>query len=118
MKHSADKQGGRNAYSLCQRSLCAGKRGEDLCLDRGFLFGDGIYEVASVLGGKLIDFPAHIARLHRSANELGMRFDVSDEEILAIHRELVSRNEVEEGVVYMQMTRGALTAISCSIPKN
>jgi uncharacterized protein YfaP (DUF2135 family) len=41
--------------------------------DRAFLFGDGIYEVASVLGGKLIDFPAHIARLHRSANELGMR---------------------------------------------
>ncbi|EDQ31567.1 Branched-chain amino acid aminotransferase/4-amino-4-deoxychorismate lyase [Hoeflea phototrophica DFL-43] len=76
--------------------------------DRAFLFGDGIYEVASVLGGKLIDFPAHIARLHRSANELGMRIDVSDEEILAIHRELVSRNEVEEGVVYMQLTRGAV----------
>jgi D-alanine transaminase len=48
--------------------------------DRAFLFGDGIYEVASVLGGKLIDFPAHIARLHRSANELGMRIDVSDED--------------------------------------
>ncbi|MEQ8304999.1 MAG: D-amino-acid transaminase [Hoeflea sp.] len=76
--------------------------------DRAFLFGDGIYEVASVLGGKLIDFPAHVARLHRSANELGMRVDVSDDEILAIHRELISRNGVEEGVVYMQMTRGAI----------
>ncbi|MEM5471405.1 D-amino-acid transaminase [Hoeflea sp. AS60] len=75
--------------------------------DRGFLFGDGIYEVASVLGGKLIDFPAHIARLHRSAGELGMRFNVSDDDLLAIHRELVSRNAVEEGVVYLQMTRGA-----------
>jgi D-alanine transaminase len=76
--------------------------------DRGFLFGDGIYEVASVLGGKLIDFPAHIARLHRSAGELGMRVDVSDDELLAIHRELVSRNSLEEGVVYLQMTRGAI----------
>lgn len=76
--------------------------------DRGFLFGDGIYEVASVLGGKLIDFPAHIARLHRSAGELGMRIDVSDDELLAIHRELVARNDVEEGVVYLQMTRGAI----------
>jgi D-alanine transaminase len=76
--------------------------------DRGFLFGDGIYEVASVLGGKLIDFPAHIARLHRSAGELGMRIDASDDELLAIHRELVSRNKVEEGVVYLQMTRGAI----------
>ncbi|MDP3526624.1 MAG: D-amino-acid transaminase [Hoeflea sp.] len=76
--------------------------------DRGFLFADGIYEVASVLGGKLIDFPAHMARLHRSAGELGMRFTVSDDDLLAIHRELVSRNAVEEGVVYLQMTRGAV----------
>lgn len=76
--------------------------------DRGFLFGDSIYEVASVLGGKLIDFPAHMARLHRSAGELGMRFTVNDDELLAIHRELVSRNGVEEGVVYLQMTRGAI----------
>lgn len=76
--------------------------------DRGFLFGDGIYEVAAVVGGKLIDFPAHTARLHRSANELGMRFTVSDEELLAIHRELISRNGVDEGVVYLQMTRGVV----------
>ncbi|MCY0093351.1 D-amino-acid transaminase [Hoeflea ulvae] len=76
--------------------------------DRGFLFGDGIYEVAAVLGSKLIDFPAHMARLHRSADELGMRFTVSDDELLAIHRELVSRNNVDEGMVYLQMTRGAI----------
>lgn len=76
--------------------------------DRGFLFADAIYEVASVIGGKLVDFPAHIKRLHRSAGELGMRIDVSDEEILAIHRELVRVNKVDEGAVYMQMTRGAI----------
>lgn len=75
--------------------------------DRGFLFADGIYEVAAVIGGKLIDFPAHLNRLHRSADELGMRVDATNEELLAIHRELISRNDVKEGVVYMQMTRGA-----------
>ena len=75
--------------------------------DRGFLFADAIYEVTSVLGGKLIDFEAHTARLHRSAGELGMRFTVSDDDLLAIHRRLVSENGVDEGAVYLQMTRGA-----------
>lgn len=75
--------------------------------DRGFLFADAIYEVTSVLGGKLIDFPAHTARLHRSAGELGMRFPVSDVELLSIHRRLVADNALEEGAVYLQMTRGA-----------
>jgi len=76
--------------------------------DRGFLFADGIYEVASVIGGKLIDFPAHISRLHRSAGELDMRIDVSDDDLLSIHREMVSRNAMDEGIVYLQMTRGAV----------
>lgn len=76
--------------------------------DRGFLFGDGIYEVASVLGGKLIDFPAHVARLHSSADKLGMRVDVGDDDLLAIHRELIGRNRIDEGAVYMQMTRGTV----------
>lgn len=76
--------------------------------DRGFLFADSIYEVASVIGGKLVDFPAHVKRFHRSAGELGMRIDVSDDQLLEIHRELVRLNGVEEGAVYMQMTRGAV----------
>jgi len=75
--------------------------------DRGFLFADAIYEVAAVIDGKLADFPAHIKRLHRSAGELGMRVDVSDEELLEIHRQLVNRNGIDEGMVYLQMTRGA-----------
>lgn len=76
--------------------------------DRGFLFADAIYEVAAVLDGKLVDFPAHTKRLHRSAGELGMRVDVSDEELLDIHRQLVERNGIDEGMVYLQMTRGAV----------
>ena len=74
--------------------------------DRGFLFADGVYEVTSVLGGKLIDFEGHAARLRRSLGELDMPSPVTDGELLGIHRELVSRNGVEEGMVYLQVTRG------------
>jgi D-alanine transaminase len=75
--------------------------------DRGFLFADGVYEVTSVLDGKLIDFGAHAARLRRSLAELDMPVPVDEETLLAIHRELVARNGLEEGLVYMQVTRGA-----------
>ena len=75
--------------------------------DRGFLFADGVYEVTSVLGGKLIDFAGHSKRLQRSLDELGMKRPVDDDELLTIHRELVERNGVEEGMVYLQITRGA-----------
>ncbi|MGB3316450.1 MAG: D-amino-acid transaminase [Albidovulum sp.] len=74
--------------------------------DRGFLMADGVYEVTSVLGGKLIDFPGHSARLTRSLSELDMASPCSDEELLAIHRELVVRNGIEDGLIYMQVTRG------------
>ncbi len=75
--------------------------------DRGFLMADGVYEVTSVLGGKLIDFDGHAERLKRSLDELQMEHPVSDEELLAIHRELVARNEVVDGGGYLQITRGA-----------
>ena len=75
--------------------------------DRGFLFADGVYEVTSVLGGKLIDFAGHAKRLARSLSELDMKSPVSEDELLAIHRELVDRNGIEDGLVYLQVTRGA-----------
>ncbi|MDT0681133.1 D-amino-acid transaminase [Roseicyclus sp. F158] len=75
--------------------------------DRGFLFADGVYEVTSVLGGKLIDFDGHATRLSRSLSELAMPSPVTRDELLDIHRELVTRNGIEEGLVYLQITRGA-----------
>ncbi|MGR3492359.1 MAG: aminotransferase class IV, partial [Shimia sp.] len=75
--------------------------------DRGFLFADGVYEVTSVLGGKLIDFEGHAKRLERSLSELGMGNPMTQEELLEVHRELVARNGIEEGLVYLQVTRGA-----------
>ena len=75
--------------------------------DRGFLFADGVYEVTSVLGGKLIDFAGHVRRLHRSLDELQMASPVTEDELLAIHRELVQLNDIDEGLIYLQITRGA-----------
>ncbi|OWJ76273.1 MULTISPECIES: D-amino-acid transaminase [Haematobacter] len=74
--------------------------------DRGFLMADGVYEVTSVLGGKLVDFDGHTRRLARSLGELEMAAPVSDDELLEIHRELIARNGVEDGMVYLQVTRG------------
>ncbi len=75
--------------------------------DRAFLMGDGVYEVTSVLGGKLIDFDGHVARLQRSCDELEMVNPHDREGWLDIHRELVTRNGIDEGMVYLQVTRGA-----------
>ncbi len=75
--------------------------------DRGFLFADGVYEVTSVLDGKLIDFAGHAKRLQRSLDELQMANPVTEEELLAIHRELVRLNDIDEGLIYLQITRGA-----------
>ena len=75
--------------------------------DRGFLFADGIYEVTAVLEGRLIDFPGHLRRMHRSLGELDMPAPVGDAALESLHRELVARNGLEEGLVYLQITRGA-----------
>jgi D-alanine transaminase len=75
--------------------------------DRAFLMADGVYEVTSVLGGKLIDFDGHAKRLQRSLDELEMRSPVTPEELLQIHRDLVEKNGIVDGLVYLQITRGA-----------
>jgi len=75
--------------------------------DRGFLMADGVYEVTSVLQGKLIDFEGHAVRLERSLNELDMGMPCTIDELLEIHRELVRVNEIDEGLVYLQITRGS-----------
>ncbi len=75
--------------------------------DRGFLFGDGIYEVTAVLEGKLIDSALHMARLERSSREIDVPLPVPVSEIVEIERRLVRENNLVEGVVYLQLTRGA-----------
>lgn len=75
--------------------------------DRGFLFADGVYEVTSVLDGKLIDFAGHAKRLQRSLDELAMANPTTEKELLEIHRELIRANDITEGMIYLQITRGA-----------
>lgn len=74
--------------------------------DRGFVMGDAVYEVTSVLGGKILEFEGHMIRLDRSMRELEMSCDLTRDEWLAIHRELIARNNIEEGLVYLQVSRG------------
>jgi D-alanine transaminase len=86
-------------------------------LDRGFLFADGIYEVAAVLDGKLIDNESHLARLQRSVGEISLALPESIERIEEIQQELVKRNELVNGMVYLEVTRGADTGRDFAFPK-
>jgi D-amino acid aminotransferase len=74
--------------------------------DRGFLFADAIYEVTGVVGGKLLEYAGHSARLQRSTTELGITCPLSPEELLEVHREIVRRNDLKEGLIYLQISRG------------
>ena len=75
--------------------------------DRGFLMADAVYEVTSVLEGKLIDFEGHAMRLKRSLDELDMAAPCGKDELLEIHRKLVEINSIDEGMIYLQVTRGS-----------
>jgi D-alanine transaminase len=79
-------------------------------LDRGFIFGDGIYEVVPVYDGRLFRFHQHLARLDRSLAKLRIMNPHTSEEWLAISRELIrlchERTQSRDQIVYLQVTRG------------
>jgi len=75
--------------------------------DRAFLFGDAVYEVTAVLDRRLVDFAAHLARLDRSLNEIALPAPLSHDDLRALHDQLIQRNEIDEGIVYLQISRGA-----------
>ena len=74
--------------------------------DRAVNFGDAIYDVAGVLDGKLIDFEHHMQRYFSSLQKLSIESPLAQDEILQAFRRLVELNQVDEGLVYMQVTRG------------
>jgi D-alanine transaminase len=74
--------------------------------DRGYLFADGVYEVVPVCAGRLIDQAPFIARLDRSLRELRIAWPCSPAEYVAFHDELIRRNDLTEGMIYSQVTRG------------
>src|SRR4030088_1117365 len=87
-------------------------------LDRGFLFADGIYEVSAVLDGKLIDNEAHLARLERSVGEIALALPETLPRIVEIQKELIARNGLSDGVIYLQVTRGATVPRDFVFPKD
>ena len=86
-------------------------------LDRGFLFADGIYEVSAVLDGKLVDNDSHLARLERSVGEISLKLPESLERIIEIQKELIPRNKLANGLVYLEVTRGADNGRDFAFPK-
>lgn len=74
--------------------------------DRGFLFGDSVYEVTAVVGGRMIDNDLHLARLERSLGELEIALPLPRAGIEAVQAELIARNGLTDGMVYLQVSRG------------
>jgi len=75
--------------------------------DRGFQFADGVYEVIAVKGRRLVDAERHLKRLQRSLGELRIAAPMADAALEIVVREVVRRNGVDTGIVYLQVTRGA-----------
>lgn len=94
------------------------KEGKVSVFDRGFLFSDAVYEVVSVIDGKLIDFDGHMSRLTRSLGELGIMGAPDSAAWLGICRELVQLNALKEGMIYWQVTRGSPDDRSFFFPPN
>ncbi len=76
--------------------------------DRSVLFADAVYEVTCVIGGQLLDFMAHMERLKSSLSKLDMRYTVDTDRLLDAHRRLVAGNGIVNGVIYLQVSRGAV----------
>lgn len=74
--------------------------------DRGFIFADAVYEVTAVVDGKLVDFDGHIARFKRSLRAIQIMKSIDESEFLNTHEELIARNSLNEGLIYLQMSRG------------
>ena len=86
-------------------------------LDRGFLFADGIYEVSAVLDGKVVDNASHLARLERSVGEILLKLPETVERITEIQKELIARNKLASGLVYLEVTRGADVGRDFAFPR-
>ncbi len=83
------------------------EQGKISIFDRGFLFADGIYEVTAVIHGRLIDYAPHMERLERSLQEVRMGWPCSKDDLKIMHMEMIKRNKLDQGWIYMQITRGA-----------
>lgn len=86
--------------------------------DRGFLFADAIYEVTAVIAGKLIDNQGHLARLERSCKELEINNPLSAQDLIKIQKQLIKLNDLQEGGIYLQISRGSSGDRDFAFPDN
>ncbi len=86
---------------------CAPEDATVSIFDRGLLFADAIYEVAAIHNHRILDFASHMQRLDRSLSEMDIPSPLSHEEIQEMMQTLAHRNHIEEGLIYMQITRGS-----------
>jgi D-alanine transaminase len=76
--------------------------------DRALQLGDGIYEVAAIMGGKMIDLEEHLDRMERSLREIGMDMPMARASLKSVMHEMMTRNKVRDGLLYLQVSRGAV----------
>ena len=106
-KWTASRQpAGRIAY-VNGRYLPHGAAGVHI-EDRALQLGDGIYEVAAISGGKMIDLEEHLDRMERSLREIGMDMPMARAALKLVMHEMMTRNRVRDGLLYMQVSRGAV----------
>ena len=74
--------------------------------DRGFLFADAVYEVTAIIDGKILEWDGHISRLKRSLKELDIKMPIKMNKLLDIHYKLIVKNNLTEGLIYLQISRG------------
>ncbi len=85
--------------------------------DRGYQFGDGVYEVCEIRGGALIDEARHMERLRRSLGELRISEPLARGALACIARQVIARNRVTDGYLYIQVTRGVAPRDHCFPPE-
>lgn len=94
------------AYVYCDQRFMPEDQASVSIFDRGLLFADAIYEVTAVIGGQMIDNDLHLQRLQRSLGEIGIPSPMPLAGIEAMQHELIARNGLDEGTVYIQVSRG------------
>jgi D-alanine transaminase len=114
---TAEGEGNLDSIAYVNGSFVPLQEAKVSILDRGFLFADGIYEVSAVLDGRLVDNDSHLARLQRSVGEISLALPESIERIIEIQKELIARNKLDAGLVYLEVTRGADKGRDFAFPK-
>lgn len=96
-------------YAFFNNNLISKDEAKTSIDDRGYQFGDGVYEVIRIYKGVASLFDEHMTRLYRSSSEIGIPLLYTKEELLKMVNKLISLNQVDDGMVYMQLTRGVMT---------